>query len=317
MKEAEAFQKDIPRFLRQQWDVLQQEKPPDIAPGAQCKSPYECEFYQLCNPILPGDHVSFLPGLRQNRKQELLDRGIVSIKDIPATFPLTDLQRRVRDCVCSGVPCFSGQIASELAELRYPLFFTDFETFNPAIPRFAGMRPYGAFPFQWSVHIQSRPGANLEHHEFLACDGTDPREAFISSLLAILEKNAGGQVVCYSKYEATQLAGLARWLPGYARRIEKVQGRVWDILAFIRKHVYHPNFGGSFSLKQVLPALVPDMTYADMPVADGTEAGLAYDTLVRGSLPETERLELRRALLAYCAQDTLAMTKVLEVVRSS
>ena len=54
---------------------------------------------------------------------------------------------------------------------------------------------------------------------------------------------------------------------------QEIQIRLWDLLPVVRNHVYHPRFGGSFSLKYVLPALVPDMTYEGMEVADGTDAG--------------------------------------------
>ena len=43
-------------------------------------------------------------------------------------------------------------------------------------------------------------------------------------------------------------------------RIKKIQRRLWDLLPVVRNHVYHPAFAGSFSLKDVLPALVPEIT---------------------------------------------------------
>ena len=78
---------------------------------------------------------------------------------------------------------------------------------------------------------------------------------------------------------------------------------------------HHPAFAGSFSLKAVLPALVPDMTYEGMEVADGTDAGLAWESLVRGGLDQVEREKTRKALLDYCGQDTMAMVKVIEKLR--
>jgi hypothetical protein len=83
----------------------------------------------------------------------------------------------------------------------------------------------------------------------------------------------------------------------------------------IRNHVYHPRFAGSFSLEGVLPALVPEMTYDDMEVADGTDAGLAWESLLRGGLDQVERERTRKALLDYCGQDTLAMVKLVGRLR--
>ena len=72
---------------------------------------------------------------------------------------------------------------------------------------------------------------------------------------------------------------------------------------------------GSFSLKSVLPALVPDMTYEGMEVAEGAQAGLAWDKMVRGQIDDAERKRLREALLAYCRQDTVALARLLDRLR--
>ena len=190
----------------------------------------------------------------------------------------------------------------------------DFETVNPAIPRFPGMRPYDQLPFQWSVHVMTKPGAEPEHHEFLATDTTDPRREFITSLCSALGKS--GSIVVYSAFESQRLSELAAWLPEFSGRIKKIQRRLWDLLPVVRNHVYHPKFAGSYSIKNVLPALVPGMTYEGMEVADGTDAGLAWESLIRGGLDQAERDRIRKALLEYCGQDTLAMVKLLEKLKS-
>jgi hypothetical protein len=80
----------------------------------------------------------------------------------------------------------------------------------------------------------------------------------------------------------------------------------------ILNHVYHPAFAGSYSLKAVLPALIPTLSYDGMAVADGQAAGIAWESLVRGNLGKTERDRIRKALLDYCGQDTLALVRLLE-----
>jgi hypothetical protein len=83
----------------------------------------------------------------------------------------------------------------------------------------------------------------------------------------------------------------------------------------MRKHVYHPVFAGSYSLKDVLPALVPEMTYAGMQDAEGHDAGIAWESLVHGGLDQAEREKTRKALLDYCRQDARAMVRLLEELR--
>jgi predicted RecB family nuclease len=175
------------------------------------------------------------------------------------------------------------------------------------------MRPYDQLPFQWSVHVLRQPRAEPEHHEFLATDASDPRREFIESLCNALGE--GGNIVVYSAFESQRLSELAGWLPEFAGRINKIQRRLWDLLPVVRNNVYHPAFAGSYSLKNVLPALVPEMTYESMPVANGQEAGLAWEALIRGGLDQSERDRIRKALLDYCGQDTLAMVKLLDKLR--
>jgi predicted RecB family nuclease len=191
----------------------------------------------------------------------------------------------------------------------------DFETLNPAIPRFAGMRPYDQIPFQWSVHLQKEPGRALEHFEFLATDTNDPRREFITSLCSALGRS--GSIVVYNQqFESQRLSELAAWQPDFAGRIKKIQRRLWDLLPVVRNHVYHPAFAGSYSLKAVLPALVPEMSYDGMAVANGQDAGLAWESLVRGGLDQSERERTRKALLDYCRQDTLALVRLLDKLRT-
>ena len=239
--------------------------------------------------------------------------GVESIHEIPDDFELSEIQRRAAARVQTGEPWFSPELGEVLGGLTYPLYFMDFETVNPAIPRFSGMRPYDQMPFQWSVHVLSQPGATLEHHEFLATDTNDPRREFITSLCFVLGKS--GSIVVYSAFESQRLSELAAWMPEFAEPINAIQARLFDLLPIVRKHVYHPAFAGSYSLKYVLPALVPQMTYEGMAVGNGTEAGVAWEKLVRGGLDQVERDKIRKALLDYCGQDTLAMVRLVESLR--
>ncbi len=119
----------------------------------------------------------------------------------------------------------------------------------------------------------------------------------------------------YSSFESQRLSELGSWLPEFADRISAIQHRLFDVLPVVREHVYHPAFGGSYSLKVVLPALVPDMTYSGMEVADGQCAGLAWESLIRGSMDQAESERIRKALLDYCGQDTLALVRLLDKLK--
>jgi len=298
-------------LLRSEFRVLAMPNAPDLPSGPHCTDPVRCEFYDLCNPPRPTDHIGYLPRIQASAVEELEEMGVESIRDIPSDFPLNERQRRACTSVQTGQPWFSPELQEELCGLKYPLYFMDFETVNPAIPRLAGMRPYDQLPFQWSVHVQRQPEVEPEHFEFLATDKSDPRHEFITSLCTALGKS--GSIVVYNQqFESQRLSELTAWLPEFSGRVKKIQRRLFDLLPLVRNRVYHPAFAGSFSLKAVLPALVPDMTYEGMLVAGGQDAGLAWESLIRGGLDRDEHQRVRKALLDYCGQDTLALIKLVE-----
>ena len=306
---------EVPGLLLAQRRALAQDEPPDVEPGPQCSDLYVCEFFAHCNPAPPKTHISFLPRLSDKKMQDLLDLGVNLIEQIPDDFPLTEIQARVCTAVKTGHPWTSGTLAEELSRLKYPRYFMDFESLYPAIPRYAGMWPYSHIPFQWSVHRQLERDAALEHFEFLADDDRDPRREFAGSLCDALGKR--GPIVAYNAaFESQRLRDLAGWWAEYAGAIARIQERLWDLWPFVKRHVYHPQFQGSFSLKTVLPTLVPGLSYEGMAVAHGDEAGLAWDRMIRSGVDANERQRLKSALLAYCGQDTLAMVKILERLRS-
>ena len=313
-RQVERLQPELTVQLRSEFRVLAMPEAPNIPAGRQCIDPFTCEFFDHCNPPIPDDHILRLPRIHASTVAKLVTLGVQSIHDIPEDYPLTGRLRRACASVQMGEPWYSLELKDELGKLKYPIYFADFETVNPAIPRFAGMHPYDQIPFQWSVHVQRQPGAAPEHLDFLATDRSDPRQAFISGLCDVL--GDGGSIVVYSQqFESQRLLDLASWLPKFSGRINKIQRRLWDLLPVIRDHVYHPAFAGSYSLKSVLPALVPEMTYEGMEVANGQAAGLVWERFISDGCSEVKRQQSRKALLEYCCQDTLGMVKLVELLR--
>jgi hypothetical protein len=88
------------------------------------------------------------------------------------------------------------------------------------------------------------------------------------------------------------------------------------LLQVIRSHYYHPNFRGSFSIKSVLPALVPDLGYGDLEIQQGELASLAFLEMVDPDTVAARSEQLRAGLLAYCGRDTEAMVRIVESLRA-
>lgn len=304
---------DIDSKVAELHAVAARDEPPDIPIGEHCFTPYDCPYFAHCSRdvVFPEHPIDVLPHLKGWRREGLETQGIEAVEDIPDDYDLTEAQARVRECIVSGRPWRSAGLRDALEAVDWPLRALDFEAANIAVPRYAGTRPYDAIPFQFSCHVQPAPGGGIEHREFLAEDDGDPREALARALLDAAGK--GGSILVYSGYESRVIGDLAAWLPHLADDLLALRPRLVDLLKILERHYCHPDFGGSYSIKAVLPVLVPDMSYEDMAVADGRAAGRAWMRLV--DTPDwVEKQELTEALLDYCRQDSLAMLKLREAL---
>ena len=211
----------------------------------------------------------------------------------------------------SGKGVVGPDLRVQLAGIRYPTGFLDFETFMPTLPVYPGTRPYQTIPFQWSLHIQEADG-RLTHEEFLAEDAGDPRERFIVTLLDAVPPRAS--IVVYSPYEQRILNELARDFPEYERQLMSLRNRLFDLLPIIRGSYSHPGLPNN-SLKSVASVLVPGQGYSNLDIQDGSAASAAYAKMILKDTPEQERITIRKSLLAYCRMDTEVLVSVLKTLR--
>jgi hypothetical protein len=256
------------------------------------------------------------PGLPMAALLNDLEEGFrkdAAVRDIPPEFDrLSVLQARVRDAVRSGNRYHDPAIATALANVQFPAHFVDFETFMPALPVFPGTRPYQTIPFQWSGHVLSVDGG-VSHRDYLHEGRDDPRRRFAEALLDTV--GCAGSIVVYSGYEEQCLRELEVALPSQAPRLAQLRTRLFDLHPVIKAHIYDPNFHGSFSIKAVLPALVPHLGYDDLEIGDGLVASLAFEELRDPGTSAERTAELRANLLAYCKRDTEAMLELFRALR--
>ena len=116
-------------------------------------------------------------------------------------------------------------------------------------------------------------------------------------------------MVVYSTFEKQRLEDLAEFLPQYAEPLRSIQSRLWDQLVIFRDYYTHPDFGGTASIKSVLPVLVPSLRYDALDVQDGREAQAAW-SLMLDSNSARESARMIRDLKAYCRLDTCAMVEI-------
>lgn len=286
---------------------------PSIDIGPWCNDPYECDFKGHCWQKIPERSVFSLRGNRV-LTFDLYNRGIVSLDDVePDELPRAQRQQ-VEAIRQKKIFLQKDAVREFLNSLWYPLYFLDFETFADAIPRFDGIRPYQNVPYQYSLHYLEDESAPPGHYEYLAQPGADPREKITEMLMSQIPDNAC--VLAYvASFEKGVLQDLALWCPEYEDKITRIISHMIDLAyPFQKRLLYHWQFNGSYSIKSVLPALVPELGYDSMEVRDGEMAGLAYSRIQKSVDPE-EIEEIRKALLDYCKLDTFAMVKLLEVLR--
>lgn len=285
--------------------MLTETDAPDIEPGDHCFVPYDCPYHAHCtrNLVHPDHGIDELPRLDDRRRSELMARGIDEIRDIPDEFPLTYLQQIVRRAVTENREIVHRNIRGEMARVIPPVRYLDFETYAPAIPRFAGTRPYDAIPFLFSVHTQ-RDRAPVEHADYLHEGNDDPRPQLTERLVEALGNN--GSICTYSGYERQVLRSLTAAVPERAEELRAIEARLLDLLPMVRNGYYHPRFHGSFSIKNVLPVLAPDAGYHGLAIADGQTAAARYLLALSNGDPHA-RNQTFDDLRAYCARDTLAL----------
>ena len=284
-----------------------------------CENPYACAYYSYCSRHLPEQSVFDIRRLYASKKYELYHEGIVSFKDIVEKKPdLSEKQMKQVETAYYDRPdeIDPPKIREFLETLTYPLYHLDFETFQQAIPEYDGLSPYSQIPFQYSLHIEQENGS-LEHREFLAKEGTDPRRAIAESLCRDFPTDVC--VLAYNmSFERGVLQRLADFFPDLSEHLLAIRENIHDLMIpFQQQHYYSKDMQGSYSIKYVLPALCPgdpELDYHALEgVHNGSEASATFANMPNHS-PE-EIAVMREHLLKYCCLDTLAMVKVLEKLK--
>lgn len=290
---------------------------PKIDIGPHCSNPYDCDFMAHCWAHVPTPSVFDISRLRSEKKFELYYKGIRSFKDLPEAYSLNPNQLMQVDAELSDRKYINiAGIKEFLNTLSYPLYFLDFETFMPAVPIYEGTNPYEQIPFQYSLHILEKEGGEIKHHEFLAESGIDQRENLARQLVADIPSDVC--ILAYNMvFEKGVIKRLAAQFPAFAGRLMNIHDNILDLMApFRRKDYYSREMNGSYSIKAVLPALVPGLGYEGMIIGNGGEAMNAYASL-RIAKDEEEADGIRKALLDYCRLDTYGMVLLCDKLKEA
>ena len=312
-EETEQLRQEILEGRKAAWQTASLNAPDGIE---ECLKPKTCPCPSLCHPDLPDHSIFDLPRLHYKKARQLKSQGVLAIQNIPDDFPLSDIQKNHHRVVKSKHPIINHyEIQSALDQMVYPLYFLDYETYNPAVPEYDHYHPYQHVTFQYSLDVFQTPEAQPIHHEFLAIGDEDPAKPLLEHLLPRI--GAQGSVIVWNKsFEAGRNKDMAGLYPEYASHLENMNARIFDLMEIFSKGSFiHPDFHGSASIKNVLPVMVEDLNYEGLPIPKGDEAMMAWVALTRGQLSPEEIEQTRKDLLQYCALDTLAMVKIWQALR--
>jgi hypothetical protein len=311
-KEVLALQPTIVKNIKKFQKIVQLKKIPVVDIGEQCNSPYPCSFTDNCWKNVPKVSVFDLTRLSKKKKFDLYFSGAQKLEDISDEYRLSYAQQLQVECHINKSTVIEKEKVREFVNaLQYPIYYMDFETFMPAIPQFNSSSPYQQIVFQYSLHYKKDKKSPMKHFEFLGEEGKDPRKDFIERLL--FDTKSIGDILVYNKsFEITRLKELAELFSAYKKQIYERISRVKDLMyPFQQKYYYSHKMNGSYSIKKVLPALIPSLSYDELEIGNGGDALAAYESLVYET-DSKKRLAIRKNLLKYCKMDTFAMVKLLE-----
>ena len=317
--DAMLLRRDVESNIDEIREYMKQEQEPADDIGEHCFAPYACGFFGYCSRHLPTPNIFNVAGARTTTKFKCYRRGIVSFEDLNTCDLLSGAQYKQIEHELFNYPPYIDKesIRGFMKNISYPLYFLDFESFQPAIPLYDYSRPYEQIVFQYSLHYIECEGGELKHKEFLAYPGEDPRRKLAEQLCLDIPLN-----VCTTAYnmgfEKGRIRGLAEIFPDLSKHLMNIHDNIVDLMIpFQKKWYYCKAMQGSYSIKYVLPALFPDDPALDYHNLEGVHnGGEASEVFAKmANMTEDEIETMRGHLLKYCGLDTFAMVKVWEKLK--
>lgn len=295
---------------------MSQAESPATCPCRLLSRGKHCPAFAYFNQDIPEYSVYDISRMQGKKLAELIDSEVFLTTDIPDDFTLSPNQMVQVSVDKSGRAIINrDNIHTELAQLEYPLYFIDYESVNPAIPMLDNTRPHQQVVFQYSLHILDAPDAALRHVEFLCRDDTTES---LHALVAQMRQDipTSGSVIVWNKsFERTRNTELGQLFPEFKDFFEDVNNRIYDLMDIFRKNYYvEPGFKGSNSIKDVLPVLVPHLSYKDLAIGKGDLASVRWYEIAVGE-DKSDADQVFTDLLEYCKLDTLAMVEIYNVLR--
>jgi len=268
----------------------------------------KCLLFKECLGSGIENHIFDIPRLSKNKYDQLIDRGIVKIEDIPPSFPLTENQNIVKTSVQESKPFIGEKLEEEMELINWPAYYLDFETINTAIPLYPDIAPYTQIPTQFSIHQCSELGKIIDHAQYLADPNMDCRRELAEQLIHKLEGESS--IIVYSYFERRVINDLKKDFPELNKELNSLIDRLVNLQSIISKNFYHPRFHGSTSIKTVAPVLIPDISYDELEISEGSSAMAVFVYLAYNRYDEPDIEVMKENLRKYCELDSLSLVGI-------
>lgn len=306
---------DIRALIKEAQAYASQRTMPDITAPDEDGNLYAwLEIFLHLNPQKRGSIFDLC--WPKQKVAQLYDMGIEKLVDIPEDFVLSPKQKLQVSAAKSGERIIDiASIGKYMEKLQFPLYFLDYETLASVVPPFNGLSPYEQLPFQYSLHVLDSPEGELKHFTYLHRENSDPTIALSESLQECI--GTSGTILTWNEsFEKRCNDLMARVAPKYKKFYADVNNRVADLCIPFQKNWYVDHgFLGSYSIKKVLPVLVPELSYSSLGINEGAAAQRLWMGSVLGDKYTDQRESILADLDKYCELDTLAMVKIYETLR--
>ena len=296
---------------------------PTLKIGPHCKKPHACVYMDKCWPNNMNEINSIfkLYRLPLKKKLKLYGEGIDIFEKIEDLESYSSIQQLQLEAYKTNTPIINrDKTTTFINKVKYPISYFDFETFTDAVPIYEKQKPHMQMPFQYSLHIQrdedKKLGINDNHFEFIADHDEDPRRSIAESMIKNFPKK--GTIMAYNvSFEKRCIQSLAEYCPDLSDELLALNDRFIDLIEPFRGGgYYHSKFKGSFSIKNVLPAICPnnpELDYKALDISNGGMAMSAYKEM-RDSSKNANVETTRNSLFKYCRLDTYAMYAIYQKI---
>lgn len=310
------------------------------------KKTTKCKYVPICWKNIPNKNSIFNyldahHGFKDDEGHkhdcyELVSDGIINLVDMPDNYLEREKNIIQKQVTKTHIPYFNKEkIKAGIAQITYPIYHLDFESFPCPLPRFRGEKCYSQSVFQFSLHIEKEEGVCdkiNDHYGYLAVNTDDHRLELVEEMIKYIKLDKGTILVYNDSFEKTRLKELSEIFPQYKKELLRMRDMVFDLMNITKTrsslyeelgfnkeeaslfNYYHEDMTGSFSIKKILP-LFSNLTYKGMEIANGVEALVTY-----AKFPKMTQVEYEykyQKLVEYCRQDTWAMVEILKGLRKS